>query len=358
MRSAWHRVAVLAGFIGLWALAGPSRAADVADFAGFFSDKAIQDANARIATLQLRHHVEMRVETFKSVPEEQAAAVAKMDHTERNRFFHDWMVERAKKFHDHGLDVLICRKPGHIEVGVSKTLRDAGFTTADISALRKLLVGRFEKKQYDEGLREALDFVAQTATDHKIQPHAAHAIAPAPAHRTQPPHPARYASQPPAGVTAESGGWMAWLVVGFVGILAFGLLSMILRGLFSGGGGAGGYGGMGGGGGGMGGGWLGSLVAGMFGAAAGNWIYDSFFGGHAHAATPDQPLNHGDAPLQDSNAPEDFETTGDDFDDQGGSSGGEVSSDGGDFGNDDVGGGDFGGGDFGGGDDFGGGGDF
>jgi uncharacterized protein len=76
----------------------------------------------------------------------------------------------------------------------------------------------------------------------------------------------------------------------------------------------------------------------MFGAAAGMWLYNSFFGGHSSANAADFGSSTGPPDT-------DFSGTGGDFD----------SGSGGDF--DSGGGGDFGGGDFGGG-DFGGGGDF
>jgi hypothetical protein len=96
------------------------------------------------------------------------------------------------------------------------------------------------------------------------------------------------------------------------------------------------------------------LLGGMFGAAAGNWIYDSFFrGGHSSGWGGSQA--YGDSP---GSAPEprdtDYTGTGGDFGDAGGGGAG-----GGDFGGGGGGGGDFGGGggDFGGGGgDFGGGG--
>jgi uncharacterized protein len=149
-------------------------------------------------------------------------------------------------------------------------------------------------------------------------------------------------------------GWLGWIILGVVALLAFRLIGALISGLFggrgSGGYGPGGYGpgGYGVGGGGM----FGSLMTGLFGAFAGNWLYDSFFG-HGHhgmSSTAFGGEDHSHSSGFNDGAGEDFQGSGGDFDT------GDHSSGGGDFGGSD--GGDFGGGDFGGGDFGGGGGDF
>src|SRR5207248_4029772 len=117
-------------------------------------------------------------------------------------------------------------------------------------------------------------------------------------------------------------GWVGWVCHAVVGLLVVWLIIGIIRGVsnrgapgYGYGGGGGGYGGGGGGGGGF----CSSLLGGMFGAAAGMWMYSHFFGGST-------PTAHGG----DSGA---------------GAAGGGAA--GGDYGNDagnvgDVGGGDYG----------------
>jgi len=93
--------------------------------------------------------------------------------------------------------------------------------------------------------------------------------------------------------------------------------------------------------GGGGGGFFSSLLGGMFGAAAGNWMYDQFSGDRRSSSS------WGAEPVSQDKV--DQGSTGQDTD---------YSGSGGSFGDDSGGGGDSGGGDFGGGGDSGGGGDF
>jgi uncharacterized protein len=103
-----------------------------------------------------------------------------------------------------------------------------------------------------------------------------------------------------------------------------------------------------------------SLAGGIFGAMAGNWLYDSLSGRSAHAHETSYPTQTGDGSnnqndrWSNSQGSDDFTGGGGDFGGGGDSGGGDFGGGGSDFGG---GGGDFGGGDSGGG-DFGGGGDF
>ncbi|OWK43191.1 hypothetical protein [Fimbriiglobus ruber] len=158
----------------------------------------------------------------------------------------------------------------------------------------------------------------------------------------------------------EGSGIAGYICIGLVAILAVWVVVALIRAFTGGGGGGGGYGGggYGGGGGGGGGGFFTSFLGGMFGAAAGMWMYNSFFGGNSMST---------DAFASDSGSGSTGDTGAGNFDNGaeaggGGDFGGSDDTGGGDFGDtggggDDVGGGDFGG-DTGGGDFGGGGGDF
>ena len=141
---------------------------------------------------------------------------------------------------------------------------------------------------------------------------------------------------------------MGWIVFGGIVLIAF----LVIRALFRAmsGGGASGYGAgpmMGGGGG-----WGSSFLSGLFGAAAGSYLYDSFFRGHSssnwdHSASAAEPHATGDS--GDVSQEEWSVNDGGSFNDP---DSGPAEFDGDDSGGD-FGGGDFGGGDFGGGgDDF------
>jgi hypothetical protein len=102
-----------------------------------------------------------------------------------------------------------------------------------------------------------------------------------------------------------------------------------------------GMGGMGGGG------FFRSMLGGLFGAAAGMWIYDQFLGGHSHASGfegdshPGGTAGEMDAETPYSGKDSDYSGGGGDFGGGGGDSGGDYGggggfgdSSGGDFGND------------------------
>jgi uncharacterized protein len=159
----------------------------------------------------------------------------------------------------------------------------------------------------------------------------------------------------------SSWSWLVPLVV--VGLGAW-LVIGLIRAVFRGGGSPGGMApGMGGGygyGGSGGGGFLSSLMGGLFGAAAGMWMYDRFFGHDASASSwtdPGRDNTSDGFQGQDTS----FSGSGGDFgdnsgNDSGNSSGGDFgggsSGDSGGWGDSGGGGGDFGGGDSGGGGDF------
>ena len=118
--------------------------------------------------------------------------------------------------------------------------------------------------------------------------------------------------------------------------MGFSIVRSLFRAL-SGGGGAP-VGGMGqpyGYGGGGGGGFLQNMMGSMFGAAAGMWMYDQFFGSHSSAATFNPQSM--DSQSQDGG----FSGTDTDYTSSGGDFGGDSGSS---FGGDSGGGGDFGGG--------------
>src|SRR5205807_8678908 len=98
--------------------------------------------------------------------------------------------------------------------------------------------------------------------------------------------PASAAAKAEAAPARKANPIWGWICLGIVVLLAIWLVVALIR-AFTGSG-SGGYGGGGGGygGGGGGGGFFPALMGGLFGAAAGMWMYDRFFSGHASAAGP------------------------------------------------------------------------
>lgn len=300
-----------------------ARAAEPAinDRADFFSAEAEEKAQQKLIELKRSHNVEVLIESFETVPAGQVERVKAMTERDRGEFFADWLKQLAKERSAKGLFILICREPSHLRIGVSKELHERGFTDAHREKITQGLLSALKRKEYDEGLLNALDAIETVAsTDLKA----------AGASTT-----AKTRTSPAAAGDSSLPSWTGWLCLGIGGLVAVLVVVSLVGALFRGGGaGAPGYGGMGGG---WGGGLFGSLFAGLGGALLGNWIYDQWAGGSAHANEPGAGANDASGGATDDNY-QDFSSSGGDFGDTGG----------GDFGGGDFGGGDFGGGDGGG----------
>ena len=214
-----------------------------------------------------------------------------MDPRARGQFFHTWALERARKEAVNGVYVIITKEPPHIQALVGNETQRRAFTLHDRDRLADGLTAAFNRKDYDGGLLEAVGFVQKTMAENLGAKTRPSGIIGAPlAHGDV----NRIA---PLGGGGMGGGmgWVIWLIVIVIGVwIFFALLRGIGRAFGGGGGmprggmpgggmpgggmpGGGGYGyGAGGGGGG---GFMSGMLGGLFGAAAGNWLYDSFRGG-------------------------------------------------------------------------------
>jgi TPM domain len=325
------------------AFAGATARADVRDNGRIFSADAIAKAKATISDIEKHYHRRVVVETFAEIPSDKLASydVAGKDKAARAKFFRDWLRDRAKADGATGVFVLICKQPGHIEVEADTETHKKDFTSDDVRELRSQLVEAFQEKKFDDGLIAGVDFIETAMKSHQ-------------GIKTQP-EVAKPAAVPQ--VTANHGGGGGMSIMGMVciigGIVLFFWVAAALIRAFTGmgrsmGGGAGP--GMGGPGyvGGGGGGFMSNFMGGMFGSMAGNWMYNSFFGGQSSGMHWDNPTYGGDAGSGGGSAGNfDGNSAGGDF-------GGDDAGAGGDFGGDAGGGGGF----FGGGDAGGGGGDF
>jgi uncharacterized protein len=330
----------------------------VKDDAGFFPAKAVDQANEVIREIKEHYHKDLMIETFKTPPGEHAEKVRHMDAAERQRFFANLARERAREEGINGIYVLICREPSHLQIEVGNETSRRAFTIEDRKQLRDMLVKRFKAHEYDQGLVEGVEYVRDTLK----------------ANLREGTHGGAGGPITPEGPGGQGpgfglGGWLFGLVcVGLVVLLlVIGLVRLL--GSLAGGSRAGGYapGGYGAGGGypapgygygGGGGGFLSSLFGGLFGAAAGNWVYDRVFRGGNSGYGGGYPSGPAGASPDQSDRPDtDYSGAGGDFDASAPST--PDSDGGGDFGGSELGSGDFyggGGGDFGGGGDSGGGG--
>src|SRR5579864_6897407 len=149
-RNVLHKLLIL-GAMGsvIVSCAVPLHAAEIKDDAGFFSQKALDKANARLDELKKEYGKEVRIETFKTVPGGKADEVAKMDRGERGKFFEKWARERATAERAKGIFILICKQPGHVQVEEDRQTRDQGFGASERAELRDKFLAGFREKEYD-----------------------------------------------------------------------------------------------------------------------------------------------------------------------------------------------------------------
>lgn len=308
------------GLVALAALCAPAGAASpvrliIEDNAGLFSEGAREEAKAKLARLQASVNREVHIQTYRELPESQSKALeaAKGDKTKVQGVWEGWASDHLRG--ERGLVVLINWEPGKVMVKADKAVTNAGYSNASAGELRERLIKSLgeakknnnevdRKKLLDEALAGAVSLIATTL----------------PLERGRAGAPAHLGGENDNGILGYvclglAGLMLVWLVVGlFRGAMAGPSMSPAMGG---------------------GGGFFSSLLGGMFGAAAGMWMYNSFFGSNNAWGSGWGGSNAGWGSGGDEAGSGDFS---------------DGSSSSGDFGGGDFGGGDFGGGDSGGGD--------
>jgi uncharacterized protein len=293
--------------------------AGIIDGAEFFSDAAKQEAAKLITDAARESRKDLCIESIKELPKEILSAVGSQNKAVADRVYEQFTVKQAAKNKVNGVYILLMRKPAHIHVVVGNETARRVFTLKDKEALLDLMLGHLRKKEFDEALLKATRFVTATMKANTL--------------------PGINSSDhwPKSDPGWISGGKFGWLGTALIALLAVMVISRLIGAIFSGGSpGLGGYPASGGG-------FFGSLMGGLFGAAAGMWIYDHFFGhqgGQSAFGADSSGLNETEVGPQDS----DYSGSGADFDENPSDS----HQSGGDFGGyfDGGGGSDFGGGDF------------
>jgi hypothetical protein len=149
-------------FVGLpSALAASAETSIVQDGASYFSEAGIRQAEE--AADQLRQQSDngptkplLLIHTIRVVPPDRLGELKSLRSA---RFFTLWAEEQAERAGAEGIYVLICQEPDFIQVHV--TPETAWFSRRNAEELRRLLVRQFNKKQYDDGLRDAVEFVRE-----------------------------------------------------------------------------------------------------------------------------------------------------------------------------------------------------
>jgi hypothetical protein len=147
------------------AIPGPAGATErepfaVRDRASFFSSDAVQAANRDIATIRHRYGRDLLIETYPTVPADDADRVKAMTAKDRLDYFHDWARKRARQERVNGIVVLICKNPSVLYVDVTASAK-AVVTDEEGKRIREALLAAFREKKYDDGLAAAVRMAGQ-----------------------------------------------------------------------------------------------------------------------------------------------------------------------------------------------------
>lgn len=301
---------LLLGTAGARAAAG-----GIQDDGAFFSEFAKVNATGTINDVSTRLHKDIAVQTFAAVPEDMKATVIHPDKAATNRGFSQWAEQLARTKKVNGVFILLVKQPAHLQVVVGTDTQRQAFTLTDRVTLIQRMLEQLRNKKNDDALIDAVNFISTTMSAHRNG-----AAAPV-------------SSKARAVQKTGISSWLPTIGIVLLIWVGFSLIRGLFRSMSGGGGGVGG--GMGQPGYGGGGGFFQNMMGSMFGAAAGMWMYDNFFGSHSSAST------FGSDPTDTSHSDGGFSGTDTDY-----------TSSGGDFGGGDSGGGFDGGGDSGGGGDF------
>jgi uncharacterized protein len=274
---------MLVSFIGF--VAAPAVWADrgIKDRADFFSDRAEPQAHEIIDQIYQQHHgKEVLIETLEAAPAGKTPG--------------QYADERINSGAANGLYVVIVKTGGQVSVRAGSETRKL-FTASEAARLAQQIDAGLRKGRanWDATLIDAVQSIKNTFDRGEgVYDNAARGGPAAGGSRSGSGSGGAVPGAPRRGFF--SGIW-GWVCLGIAALVIFNIFRGLSRARRAGYGGAGGYGqggygpgpgpgyGYGGGGGG---GWGSSLLGGLFGAAAGNWIYDRMFrGGSTQAAPPD-----------------------------------------------------------------------
>jgi uncharacterized protein len=247
----------------------------IEDNGEFFSKPALTQANRIVEQIyeQTKPHKDVVVETLGSLPSGVGSA-----EEYAKRVFRERDVD--------GIVIVAVKQPGSLRVAVGRQTQTR-FTAADRDHLVEIMLGDFRKKNFDQGLLGGLGFAREKLTEAFATVGGTSARQAVPDARDS----ARVAEleHREPGVSRGLPTW-AWALLIFGGVWA--ILTLLRTGSQTPSQGAG-YSSPGGyGTGSYGGGWGRSILGGMFGAMAGEWLYDRFArgGGEAYGAR-EEPMD-------------------------------------------------------------------
>lgn len=126
------------------------------DEAHFASVQTIDQVNAILDDIHQRFGKDLMIETFASIPDDLKPNLEKDG---KDKFYQTWTRSEADQLGVNAVMILITGDPPHLQVEVGTETQKKVFTIADRDELVQRLAGEFRQKKFDDGLRDAAEFV-------------------------------------------------------------------------------------------------------------------------------------------------------------------------------------------------------
>jgi hypothetical protein len=131
------------------------------DGAKVFSEAAWMKVHQTAEKLLKEKNMDLLIETIPSVPQKDLERVKAMKPEEREKYFKEYAIERAKAEKMKGIYVVVCRSPGFMYVDIH-SVPASNFPAGFGSKLTSILLTRFKEKKFDQGLEEGLNYILES----------------------------------------------------------------------------------------------------------------------------------------------------------------------------------------------------
>lgn len=135
---------------------GPPGGFRIKDEGKFFSKEALDKAENEIAAIKRDTGKDVLIETYAAIPE---GLKGRYDAEGKEKFFRNWVDERARAEAVEGVVILICREPTYLIVETDRRTEMHAFTRTDRDEVRSRLIDAFEKREFDKGLLSAVGYI-------------------------------------------------------------------------------------------------------------------------------------------------------------------------------------------------------
>ena len=126
------------------------------DQAHFVSQQTIDQVDAILDDIHQRFGKDLMIETFASIPDDLKPNLQKDG---KDHFYQTWTRSEADQLGVNAIMILITGDPPHLQIEVGTETQKKIFTIADRDELVQRLAGEFRQKKFDDGLKDAAEFV-------------------------------------------------------------------------------------------------------------------------------------------------------------------------------------------------------